>query len=541
MKYVVVTGGVISGLGKGVTASSVGLLFKKLGFITTMIKIDPYLNVDAGLMSPYEHGEVYVLNDGSETDLDLGNYERFLDIELTNKHNITSGKVFQSVINDERAGKYLGQTVQIIPHVTNKIKQLIEEAAIIPVDKSKKTPEICIIELGGTIGDIESMHFIEALRQLKFNNENDSFCFIHVSLVSKMSVTNETKTKPTQNSVKELRQLGISPDIMVVRSEGNIEESIRKKLSMFCQVPQSNIIVNPDFPTIYHVPLIFHQQNIESLIANTLSLELRGVNVELINVIKFTNFYNSKITKKITIGIIGKYTGLTDSYLSLLRAIEHAAFHNNCFADIVWIASEGLSDENSNEWKRIQDCNGIIIPGGFGARGVEEMIKAATYTLNNNIPTLGICLGFQAMNLAIARLGGATSDSYKITSEEFISEEDKKNCEWGERILFQRGNMKLGALEPRVRDIVGFVDGEPIVDKSGYNRKTERYRHRYHLISETCGSDAAVALQLGYDKIKEFQCNLGYWVGVQFHPEFQTSLDEPHSLFTELIRVSIDL
>ena len=393
MKYIVITGGVISGLGKGISASSIGAILQNAGHIVTMIKIDPYINVDAGTMSPYEHGEVYVLNDGSETDLDLGNYERFLNINLTEKHNITTGKVYQSVINDERNGNYLGQTVQVIPHITDKIQQFIHEAAHIQIQDGQ--PDVCIIEVGGTVGDIEGLCFIEALRQMRYTKKCDDMCFIHVSLVNKIGLGEEFKTKPTQNSVKDLRQLGITPDLMIIRSENFIDESSKKKLSLFCQVPESHIIINPNVDSIYEVPIVFNKQNIGKYISDKLTLNFTTPELQLFN--KFYTQLKHTTLSIITIGIIGKYTKLTDSYLSIKNAIEHAAIHKQCKINIKWISSEDV------DLKLINTCNGIIIPGGFGTRGVDGMITVTKYCRLNNIPLLGICLGMHVMCIEAAR------------------------------------------------------------------------------------------------------------------------------------------
>ena len=418
MKYIVITGGVISGLGKGITASSIGILLKNKGYSVTSIKIDPYLNIDAGTMSPLEHGEVFVLNDGTETDLDLGNYERFLNVELHKDHNITSGNVFQKVINDERKGKYIGQTVQIIPHVTNKIQELIENTSKIIVNKDNK-PEICIIELGGTIGDMESMYFVEALRQMNYKSEENTFCFIHISLI--INNNDEEKTKPTQNSVCELRRLGITPNILILRSKNDITKETKEKISLHSEVKLDNIFINKNCDNIYQIPIHLNDQKVINIIENTLNIE-NNQTIDLSFLHKINNIIINNNTRPKTIAIIGKYTKLNDTYLSIHRALEHASYVNNVKLDIKYIDSEQFecinTDEKINEI--LNNIDGIVIPGGFGIRGIEGMISIASYCRKKNIPTFGICLGMQIMCIEAAR---------NILGKKCISVESLKNIE----------------------------------------------------------------------------------------------------------------
>jgi len=532
MKYIVITGGVISGLGKGITASSIGLLLKNMGYNTTMIKIDPYLNVDAGTMSPYEHGEVFVLEDGSETDLDLGNYERFMGFKLTGKHNITSGKIYQAIINDERQGKYLGQTVQVVPHVTNKIKSMIVEATKIPVYDSESLAEICIIEVGGTIGDIESMHFIEAIRQLSFENElenkleneKDQFCFIHISLVPKIFEKGEYKTKPTQNSVKDLRHLGIFPDIMIIRCQDIVEDSIKKKISLFCQVPLTNIIVNPNVRSIYEIPFLFYHQNILSIIYEKLSLT-NYQNIEKINNIKkMVTLLDSPNVKNII--IIGKYTQFSDSYISIIRALEHASLKNNCRVNIEWISSE-LFEDDVPELDIIKNAHGVIIPGGFGLRGVEGMINIAKYCRVNKIPLLGICLGMHVICLESARniLG---KDCH---STEFDSQTENPIIKSIEELCQDTlgGTMKLGLKKTQ-------IDKKNSVYQTSVIK--ERHRHRYEINNEY----VKILEQDGLSFTGQGTCmdivedlNHPFYIGCQYHPEFISNIDTPEPLFNKLV------
>mgnify|MGYP001162794963 FL=1 len=504
MKYIVVTGGVISGLGKGITASSIGLLLKNLGLKVTAIKIDPYFNVDAGMMSPFEHGEVYVLEDGTETDLDLGNYERFLGIKLQKDHSITSGKMFWEVINAERQGKYLGKTVQIMPHVTDHIKNTIKNVALLDVGEG--TPDICIIEVGGTVGDMESAHFTESIRQLMFE-DGESWCSVHVSLL--VDIGAECKTKPTQNTVRDLRKLGISPDFLVCRSkvQPSIEEL--RKLSLMCQVGKEHIITAFDVNSIYSVPKLFFDQGFHSKIVS----KLRVKSVEKSKLMDFSCIFNvNYFNKPVNIGILGKYTKQVDSYLSLIRALEHACFSIGVDLKINWIESSGEKHIIINKIK--ETCNGIIIPGGFGVRGTHQMIEIAKLTLEENIPTFGICLGFQVMALVLAQVANPN-----FTSEEFV--EDKK----GQFLLFKKGDMKLGSHKIDSTDFVG--------NHNIFHKKTarkERYRHRYHLIKN-------VDRLLYNEEASMLLSPHKFWCGVQFHPEFNSAWGSPSPYFKEFIKV----
>lgn len=495
MKYIVISGGVISGIGKGITASSIGYLLKKAGLKVTALKIDPYFNVDAGMMSPYEHGEVYVLNDGTETDLDLGNYERFLGIKLTKHHSITSGKIFWEVINAERNGKYLGKTVQIMPHVTDHIKDTIKETAKIDVGCGE--PDVCIIEVGGTVGDMESAHFTEAIRQLIYE-EPESWCSVHVSLL--LDVGGECKTKPTQNTIRDLRKVGIMPDFIVCRCNKEPGENELNKIGLMCQVLKDNIIKAVDVKSIYDVPICFYNQNVHKKIMSVFNDKLP------------TDFLLSdqmcalKASRTMLVGIIGKYTSHSDTYLSVIRAVDHASFFVGVNVELIWIDSSDYSLED------LKKCEVIIIPGGFGTRGIDGMINIAEWSLKNNIPTLGICLGFQVMAIVLARFS-----SPRITSEEFTTE----NTE--EPLLFKKGDMKLGSYKMKREDFVGTN-----VDKVDSN---ERFRHRYHVVSESHEI-------LNNETAKSFVVKHKFWLGVQCHPEFNSKWETPSYYFTELLRLA---
>jgi len=396
MKYIIITGSLISGIGKGITSSSIGLLLQSRGINVTAIKIDPYLNIDAGTMSPFEHGECYVLADGGEVDLDMGNYERFLGLELTKDHNITTGKIYQSVISKERKGEYLGKTVQIVPHITNEIQSWIKKAAVIPVDNSKSSPEVCLIEVGGTIGDIETSPFIEAIRQMASDCEKNQFCFVHVSMIID---NGELKTKPTQHSVAALRTLGIIPNFLVLRTQKILGEKIKKKLRIFCQIPEDNIISNIDMPNIYYVPDVFKTQNICEKISKVLDIKFNNA-YQLKDYYKVLNHYESDLPK-LNLIMAGKYVGSNDTYLSLIRAIDHASFFLGVKINIIWLNTEDIDkcdiETNIKIKNMLEICHGIIIPGGFGIKGIIGKIKVTKYARINKIPILGICLGLQVM------------------------------------------------------------------------------------------------------------------------------------------------
>ncbi|XP_074574558.1 uncharacterized protein LOC141831008 isoform X1 [Curcuma longa] len=445
MKYVLVTGGVVSGLGKGVTASSIGLLLKECGLRVTAIKIDPYLNTDAGTMSPFEHGEVFVLDDGGEVDLDLGNYERFLDIKLTSDNNITTGKIYQHVINKERKGDYLGKTVQVcylhdlsrlliswldhtlanclvflkmllfsffkvVPHITDAIQEWIERVAMIPVDGREGPADVCVIELGGTIGDIESMPFIEAMSQFSHRVGSRDFYLVHVSLVPVLNVVGEQKTKPTQHGVRSLRGLGLVPNILACRTTKPLDDNIKEKLSQFCHVPVENIITLTDVTNIWHIPLLLREQKAHEALIKTLNLQ--GIAKEpLLEEWSVHARTCDALHDPVRIAIVGKYTGLSDSYISVLEALLHASTACKKKLVVDWVLSSDLEDNSTLEalelhkaaWKRLKGANAVLVPGGFGDRGVEGKILAAKYARENHVPFLGICLGMQIAVVEFAR------------------------------------------------------------------------------------------------------------------------------------------
>ena len=547
MKYVVVTGGVLSGLGKGITASSIGVLLKSAGLSVTSVKIDPYLNCDAGTMSPFEHGEVYVLDDGGEVDLDLGNYERFLDIALTRDNNITTGKVYQAVIERERKGDYLGKTVQVIPHITNEIQEWIERVANKSSDGSSKTPDACVIELGGTVGDIESAPFIEALRQFQFRVGKENICFVHVSLVPVMGPVGEQKTKPTQHTVKELRGLGIIPDILVCRSENPLDYETREKLAAFCHVSPEAVVSAHDVSNIYRIPILLDEQGVSEVLSKEIGFALPDSRPLLEDWIKMTETVDN-LDEVVKIAMVGKYTGLSDSYLSVIKALQHSSFEVNRKLQINWIEAENLDEkvkrddaEKYNEaWKLLKESDGILVPGGFGIRGIEGKIKAAEYARLNKIPYLGVCLGLQIATIEFCRnvLGMEKANSTEFDENTphpavvFMPEISKTHM---------GGTMRLGTKptpflveDCKMKRLYG---NKPHVD--------ERHRHRYEVNPELITKiEEAGLIYVGKDEtgqrceIMELE-NHPFYVGTQYHPEFKSRPGRPSPPFLGLLKASI--
>ena len=526
MLYIVVTGGVISGLGKGITASSIGLLLKAQGFNVTAIKIDPYLNFDSGLMSPYQHGECYVLDDGGETDLDLGNYERFLNVNLTSDHSLTSGKVFKTIYDKERNGDYLGQTVQLVPHVTDFIQDYIRTTAKIPVDNDID-PDVCIIELGGTVGDYEGNIYYEALSEF---GTKERCCFVHVSLVPIIS-GNEIKTKPTQHSIKMLRSLGISPDLLLLRCKRMLNDKEMSKVSKYCKMGIDNILINKDVNTIYEVPRLFMEQSMIPRLNDILGLKSLSDDTvpDLDDYYKILNHLDSNCSS-IKIGIVGKYIGIQDTYLSLIRALEHASFKVGNKLSIDWIDSE-LSGEKLI--KRIDNVNGVIIPGGFGMRGIEGMLETANYCRKKSIPLLGICLGMQIMCIEIDRHLFENKDA---TSEEFDIE--KKHLY--HTIVLSEEKTKMGATMRLGSYKCVLKKGSQAYKIYGNEVIHERHRHRYEInkqfVNRLQKSDHNIEIsgmdESGrYPEIIENVNHNKFYVGCQFHPEYRSRHKTSHPLF----------
>ncbi|EEF47967.1 ctp synthase, putative [Ricinus communis] len=543
MKYVLVTGGVVSGLGKGVTASSIGVLLKACGLRVTSIKIDPYLNTDAGTMSPFEHGEVFVLDDGGEVDLDLGNYERFLDIKLTCDNNITTGKIYQSVIDKERRGDYLGKTVQVVPHITNAIQEWIERVSKVPVDGKEGPADVCVIELGGTIGDIESMPFIEALGQFSYRVGPGNFCLIHVSLVPVINVVGEQKTKPTQHSVRGLRGLGLTPNILACRSSKELDENVKLKLSQFCHVPAENIVTLYDVPNIWHIPLLLRDQKAHESILKVLNLLGFARAPDLQEWTARTKVCDM-LHDPVRIAMVGKYTGLSDSYLSVLKALLHASVACCRKLIVEWVAAGDLEEVTAIEapdvynaaWNLLKGADGVLVPGGFGDRGVQGKILAAKYARENKVPFLGICLGMQIAVIEFAQsvLGLNNANSTEFDPETsnpcviFMPEGSKTHMGGTMRLGSRRTYFKVpDCKSAKLYGNVSFVD--------------ERHRHRYEVNPDMISQfeDAGLSF-VGRDETgrrMEIIELLGhpYFVGVQFHPEFKSRPGKPSAVFLGLI------
>ncbi len=537
MKYIVVTGGIISGLGKGITASSIGLLLKSIGFVVTAIKIDPYLNIDAGTMSPYEHGECYVLSDGSEVDLDMGNYERFIGGEFTNEHNITTGKIYDSVLKKERKGSYLGKTVQIVPHVTDEIKNWISRASHKPV--SGKIPDVCIIELGGTVGDMEILPFIEAIRQMSIK-KIDKFCFVHVVLI--VQTNGEYKTKPAQDSIHVLRKHGIVPNLLVLRVKELMNNTLLEKIENTTGITVDKIIQNTDSKNIYYVPDLFKNQKIIESISTIIDLNLDGREYDLQYYYKILNYFNSDSKPTFKIAIAGKYTNTPDTYLSIIRSIEHSAIYNDVKIDICWIDTKKLDEDP--ETYNFGSYDGFIIPGGFGNTGIEGKLQVAKFCRQNSVPLLGICLGFQIMVIdCFTSLGleGSSTEFNLDTPNKIIDLLPNQNGMFG-------GTMRLGDYDTYL------IPGSQAEKIYASNKITERHRHRYEVNNKYIDEIEKSGLKFsGFSVIKKHH-NVDsndpesellmeviemdshpFYVGCQYHPEFKTRYDQPHPLFVGLI------
>lgn len=529
-KYVFVTGGVVSGLGKGITASSVALLLKSRGYKVFMQKFDPYINVDPGTMNPIQHGEVFVTYDGCETDLDLGHYERFIDEELNFTSNITSGKIYKSVIDKERHGDYLGATVQMVPHITNEIKNKVYEAGI------SSGADIVITEIGGTVGDIESQSFIEALRQIQYEKGSEDTFFIHCTLIPFIYGSNELKTKPTQNSVRDLRNMGIRPDALVCRAPFNTSESIKNKLSLFCSVPVENVIDSIDVKNIYEIPINYYNQKIDEIILKQFKLPIKKANLT-----KWKNLITTvdNLKDEIEISLVGKYVELHDAYISVTESLKHAGYKYNTKININWVDSESLEDSKVNLKEVFKNSKGILVPGGFGSRGIEGKIKAIKYARENNIPFLGICLGMQLAVIEFARnvcdIKEASSTEFDPTCKEPIIDlmVDQKS------IVNMGGTLRLGNYECKIKkDTLAYSDyKEEII--------FERHRHRYEfnnkyksILEENGMVFSGINEKANLVEIIELPKHK-HFIASQFHPEFKSRPTRPHPLFDSFIRASI--
>lgn len=532
VKYVFVTGGVVSGLGKGITAASLGRLLKARGYKVTMQKFDPYINIDPGTMSPYQHGEVFVTDDGTETDLDLGHYERFIDINLGKNSNVTTGKIYWSVLQKERRGDYLGHTVQVIPHITNEIKNRVYRVG------DDDNADIVITEIGGTVGDIESLPFLEAIRQIKKEVGRNDVLYIHVTLVPYIGAAGELKTKPTQHSVKELRSIGIQPDIIVCRTERPLSDEMKEKLALFCDIDKDAVIENKTLNSIYEVPLLLSEEGMDRIVLEKLDLPNRPCDMEdwkkMVHAI-----YNTE--KTLEIALVGKYVALHDAYLSVAEALNHAGIAYKTKVNIHWIDSETLEDPNLSMEEVFKGIDGIVVPGGFGNRGVEGKIRAVQYARENNVPYLGLCLGMQCAVMEFARhvvgLEGATSSEFHEDAKFPVIDLMPDQVD----ISDKGGTMRLGLYPCKL------TEGTKAHEVYGTNLIYERHRHRWEfnnkyrtemvnaglVLSGTSPDDRLVEIV----ELKDHP----WFVGCQFHPEFKSRPTKAHPLFKGLIKTALEL
>uniref|UniRef100_A0A8C7P904 CTP synthase n=1 Tax=Oncorhynchus mykiss TaxID=8022 RepID=A0A8C7P904_ONCMY len=546
MKYILVTGGVISGIGKGIIASSVGTILKSCGLRVTAIKIDPYINIDAGTFSPYEHGEVFVLDDGGEVDLDLGNYERFLDIRLTKDNNLTTGKIYQSVINKERKGDYLGKTVQVVPHITDAIQEWVMRQARVPVDDDGVEPQICVIELGGTVGDIESMPFIEAFRQFQFKVKRENFCNIHVSLVPQPSATGEQKTKPTQNSVRELRGLGLSPDLIMCRCSTSLENSVKEKISMFCHVEPEQVICVADVSSIYRVPLLLENQGVVGYFCQRLDLPIETRPRKMLTKWKEMSDRSDRLLEQCSIALVGKYTKFTDSYASVIKALEHSALAICHKLDIKYIDSADLEPNTLKEepvkyheaWQKLCSADGILVPGGFGVRGTEGKIHAINWARKQKKPFLGVCLGMQ---LAVCEFARNVLEWEDANSTEFHPESkhpvviDMPEHNPGQ----MGGTMRLGKRRTIFKTTNSILSKRPNFESkvtvviTHYTVNPELKDHfegkGFHFVGQDVEGERMEVIELD---------DHPYFVGVQYHPEFTSRPIKPSPPYFGLLLAS---
>ena len=528
-KYIFVTGGVVSGLGKGITAASLGRLLKARGLKVAAQKLDPYINVDPGTISPYQHGEVFVTEDGAETDLDLGHYERFIDEDLNRYSNLTTGKVYWNVLNKERRGEYLGQTVQVIPHVTDEIKRFIYN-----VSRSSEA-DVVITEIGGTVGDLESQPFLEAIRQVALEVGRENALFIHVTLVPYLESSGEHKSKPTQHSVKELQGLGIAPNIIVLRCNAPLPQSIKDKISLFCNVKPDCVIENRNVPVLYQAPIMLEEAGLARVVCRELGLDLPAP--DLSDWIAMLERLAAR-EKTVRIALVGKYVALHDAYLSVAEALRHAGYDLGTRVEIVWTDSETVTPENAGD--RFAGCGGVIVPGGFGTRGIEGKIAAAHWARENNIPFLGLCLGMQVAVIELARYACGLTDA---NSREFDPYTPHKVIDFmpGQSDEQDKGGtMRLGSYPCRVKEqtCLAAAYGQELIQ--------ERHRHRYEFnndyrtILEQCGmmvSGTSPDQQIV--ECIEYKPNR-FHVGVQFHPEFKSRPNRPHPLFRAFVQAALE-
>jgi CTP synthase len=526
-KHIFVTGGVASSLGKGITASSLGRLLKARGLRVTMQKLDPYINVDPGTMNPFEHGEVFVTDDGGETDLDLGHYERFIDENLTRDSNATTGSIYSAVLAAERRGDYLGKTVQVIPHITDEIKRRINRLATDEVD-------VVITEVGGTVGDIEILPFLEAIRQFRLDVGRDQVCYVHVTLAP--MIVAEQKTKPTQHSVTELRARGIQPDAIVVRSDEPLAEGLKRKISNLCDVPIDAVVNATNARNLYEIPLVLHEEGLDDVVCQILRLD--DVDPDLSEWEILVDRIELGTERDVRIGIIGKYVSLQDAYLSVVEALKHGGFHHACTVEVEWIQAEEV--EGMLAEGRLHDLDGIVIPGGFGERGTEGKISAAQYAREHSIPCLGLCLGLQMMTIDYARnvLGLAGANSSELDPSTPHPVIDLMETQRG--VTDMGGTMRLGAY------VAELVPGSQVADAYGHTVVSERHRHRYEFNPRyrarfddgrfVCSGSSPDGRLVEFIELRDHP----YWVGTQAHPELKSRPNRPAPLFRELIGAALE-
>ena len=548
-KYIFVTGGVVSSLGKGITAASLGRLLKSRGIKVTIQKFDPYINIDPGTMSPYQHGEVFVTEDGAETDLDLGHYERFIDINLTKNSNTTTGKVYWSVLSKERKGDYLGSTVQVIPHITNEIKERVY--AVGEIDQA----DVVITEVGGTVGDIESLPFLEAIRQVKKEVGKNDALYIHVTLLPFISAAGELKTKPTQHSVKELRAIGIQPDILVCRTEKEIPREMKKKIALFCDVDEAAVIENRTASSIYEVPLMMQREGLDRIVFDKLNMNLSPAKMSDWERMIYKIHHPER---KVKIAVVGKYVELPDAYISVVEALHHAGIENSTHVKIVWVNAEKIEPPTIDLEEVFNGCKGILVPGGFGDRGIEGKIKAIRFARENKIPFFGLCLGMQCAAIEFARnvCGYADANSTEFnheTEHPVIALMDSQL-----EVINKGGTMRLGAypckvangtnteaaysdVDEKTASTIKHVDGRLVI--------SERHRHRFEFNNQFRGvfgdNGMIIAGTLPDDslvEVIELRKDMHPWfVGCQFHPELKSRPNHPHPLFRDFVRAALNV
>ena len=528
-KYIFVTGGVVSGLGKGITAASLGRLLKARGLKVAAQKLDPYINVDPGTMSPYQHGEVYVTEDGAETDLDLGHYERFIDEDLNKYSNLTTGKVYWNVLNKERRGEYLGSTVQVIPHITNEIKEFVYQVG------KKTDADVVITEIGGTIGDIESQPFLEAIRQISLEAGRENSLFIHVTLVPFLRGSDEHKSKPTQHSVKELRGMGINPNIIVLRCDKPLEESIFKKISLFCNVKPDCVIENITLSNLYEAPLMLEKSNFSEVVCRELGI--RAEKPELTEWTQMVDRIRNR-DKNVNIALVGKYVALHDAYLSVAEALRHAGYYHNTNVTIHWIDSEELNMENVSE--KLHEIDGLIVPGGFGSRGIEGMIQAVKYAREQKIPYFGICLGMQVGVIEYARNVAGILDANSGEFDEICKNKVIDFMPGQSGDIDKGGTLRLGAYPCAIKA------GTTMEICYGKKEIFERHRHRYEVNNDYRKVLEENGLVFGGTSpdgrlVETIELpNRSFYVGVQYHPEFKSRPNRPHPLFVGFIKAALE-